>query len=64
MEIPLPASRRYHSVFVCPVAKEQATEDNPPMMLVCGHTVAAESLKKMMKPGNLQYVSILFLSCK
>lgn len=51
MEIPLPASRRYHSVFVCPVSKEQATESNPPKMLTCGHVIASESLNKMLKAG-------------
>lgn len=49
MEIPLPTSRRYHSVFVCPVSKEQATEANPPKMLACGHVLASESFTKIMK---------------
>jgi hypothetical protein len=57
MEIPLPASRRYHSVFVCPVSKEQATETNPPKMLSCGHTIASESLKRMIKPGCVRFCS-------
>lgn len=51
MEIPLPASRRYHSVFVCPVSKEQSTEINPPKMLTCGHVVASDSFDKMLKAG-------------
>lgn len=51
MEVPLPASRRYHSVFVCPVSKEQATDRNPPKMLNCGHVVAEESLGRMLKGG-------------
>jgi len=51
MEIPLPASRRYHSVFVCPVSKEQATKLNPPKMLICGHTVAQDSFNLMFKAG-------------
>lgn len=51
MEVPLPASRRYHSIFVCPVSKEQATETNPPKMLSCGHTIAAESFNRMLKGG-------------
>ena len=37
VETPLPPSMRFHSVFVCPVSKEQATDANPPMMLPCGH---------------------------
>lgn len=49
MEVPLPPRRRYHSVFVCPVSKEQATETNPPVMLVCGHVIALESFQRLIK---------------
>ena len=50
IEIPLASEYRYHSVFACPVSREQATEANPPMMLTCGHVVAKESLQKLNKP--------------
>ncbi|KAI0126473.1 CTLH/CRA C-terminal to lish motif domain-containing protein [Xylariales sp. AK1849] len=50
-EIPLPKSMIYHSIFVCPVSKEQSTEENPPMMMPCGHVLARESLQKISK-GN------------
>lgn len=49
MEIPLPSSLRFHSIFACPVSKTLATPQNPPMMLVCGHTVARESFGKLGK---------------
>lgn len=49
VEIPLPPENYYHSIFTCPVSKEQATESNPPMMLQCGHVVARESLQKLTK---------------
>ncbi|ODN96559.1 hypothetical protein L198_04274 [Cryptococcus wingfieldii CBS 7118] len=52
MEVPLSASRRYHSVFVCPVSKEQATESNPPKMMTCGHVVASESFDRLLKGGR------------
>jgi hypothetical protein len=52
MEVPLPSSRRYHSVFVCPVSKEQATDTNPPKVLSCGHVIAHESLNRLMKGGR------------
>ncbi|WWC67530.1 uncharacterized protein I206_101438 [Kwoniella pini CBS 10737] len=52
MEVPLPPSRRYHSVFVCPVSKEQATESNPPKMLTCGHVIAEESFNRLLKGGR------------
>ena len=42
---------RFHSVFACPVSKEQTTELNPPMMLPCGHVIAKESLNRLSKGG-------------
>jgi len=45
VETPLPPGFMFHSVFVCPVSKEQATDANPPMMLPCGHVIARESLE-------------------
>ncbi|KAI9682301.1 MAG: hypothetical protein M1817_000355 [Caeruleum heppii] len=49
VEIPLPPSYHFHSIFVCPVSKEQTTEQNPPMMMPCGHVVAQESLMRLSK---------------
>ncbi|KAJ5326569.1 uncharacterized protein N7506_009671 [Penicillium brevicompactum] len=51
VEISLPPQYLFHSIFVCPVSKEQATDDNPPMMMPCGHVIAQESLKRLSK-GN------------
>ncbi|KAL6904571.1 CTLH/CRA C-terminal to lish motif domain-containing protein [Trichoderma evansii] len=48
-ETPLPPSMIYHSIFVCPVSKEQTTEQNPAMMLPCGHVICRESLHNMAK---------------
>lgn len=45
VETPLPREFMFHSVFVCPVSKEQGTDANPPMMLGCGHVIARESLE-------------------
>ncbi|KAF1812306.1 hypothetical protein P152DRAFT_458683 [Eremomyces bilateralis CBS 781.70] len=49
VEIPLPPAYHFHSVFVCPVSKEQSTDSNPPMLLPCGHVIAKESLEKISK---------------
>lgn len=54
VEIPLPASMTFHAIFVCPVSKEQATEENPPMMMPCGHVVAKESLGRLSKGGRFK----------
>lgn len=52
VEIPVPPESRYHSIFACPVSKEQATDVNPPMMLTCGHVLAKESVIKLAKTGQ------------
>ncbi|KAH6561196.1 hypothetical protein BASA50_001577 [Batrachochytrium salamandrivorans] len=49
VEIPLIDSYRFHSVFACPVSKEPGTEENPPMMMFCGHTVCKETLTRLSK---------------
>ncbi|KAJ2392841.1 hypothetical protein GGI23_005137, partial [Coemansia sp. RSA 2559] len=56
VEVPLPDEMRFHSVFACPVSKEQATGDNPPMMMPCGHVVCKASLDKLargVRPGSI-----------
>jgi hypothetical protein len=52
VEIPLPPHLRFHSTFACPVSKEQGTEENPPMLMACGHVVAQESLTRISKGGS------------
>lgn len=42
---------RFHSVFVCPVSKEQASDENPPMMMPCGHVLCKQTINKMSKNG-------------
>ncbi|KAJ1950767.1 hypothetical protein FBU59_000526 [Linderina macrospora] len=54
VEVALPDSMRFHSVFACPVSKEQATSANPPMMMPCGHVVCKLSLDRLargVRPG-------------
>jgi hypothetical protein len=49
VEIDLPEIFMFHSVFVCPVSKEQTTDANPPMMLPCGHILANNSVRSLGK---------------
>lgn len=52
IEISLQPENRYHSIFACPVSKEQSSEQNPPMMMTCGHVISKDSLQKLNKPGG------------
>jgi hypothetical protein len=54
VEIPLPTPYHFHSIFVCPVSKEQTTDANPPMMMSCGHVIAQESLEKLSKGARFK----------
>ncbi len=54
VEVELPAHHRFHSVFVCPVLRQPATPENPPMVMACGHVICAEALGRLSK-GNAAY---------
>ncbi|KAJ1388245.1 Zinc finger, RING-type [Sesbania bispinosa] len=51
LPVPIELDRefQFHSIFVCPVSKEQATEENPPMLMSCGHVLCKQSILKMSK---------------
>ena len=53
-DIPLPPGYLFHAIFVCPVSKEQTTDENPPMMMPCGHVVAMETLGRMSKGSRFK----------
>ena len=54
VETPLPPAYHFHSIFVCPVSKEQTTDQNPPMMMPCGHVIAQESLARLSKGSRFK----------
>nr|CAD1828046.1 unnamed protein product [Ananas comosus var. bracteatus] len=43
---------QFHSVFVCPVLREPASEENPPMLLPCGHVLSKQSIVKLSKSST------------
>lgn len=47
IEIDLDPDHRYHSVFACPILRQQTSEDNPPMKLSCGHVISRDALNKL-----------------
>eukprot|EP00123_Amoebidium_parasiticum_P005528 comp16699_c0_seq1/m.14958 comp16699_c0_seq1/g.14958 ORF comp16699_c0_seq1/g.14958 comp16699_c0_seq1/m.14958 type:complete len:396 (-) comp16699_c0_seq1:200-1387(-) len=51
VEINIGREHQYHSIFSCPVSREQTTDENPAMFLPCGHVIAKASLQKISK-GN------------
>lgn len=56
VEIELSNDLRFHSVFVCPVLRQQGTDTNPPMMLPCGHVICQEALGRLSKgSGHVRF---------
>ncbi|XP_076958052.1 protein RMD5 homolog [Bidens hawaiensis] len=43
---------QFHSIFVCPVSREQASEENPPMLMSCGHVLCKQSITKLSKNNS------------
>eukprot|EP00884_Botryococcus_braunii_P020778 jgi/Botrbrau1/7384/Bobra.0316s0027.1 len=39
----------FHSIFICPVSREQSTPADPPMLLPCGHVLARQSIHGIIK---------------
>ena len=48
----LPEELIFHNIFVCPISKEIATADNPPIRLNCGHCICKNSFDKIEKTGT------------
>ena len=55
VDIDLGPNRRFHSIFACPVSREQSTPDNPPMLMKCGHVLAEASLVKLARTPHHRF---------
>ena len=56
IEIDVGPNHQYHSVFACPILRQQSSEQNPPMRLVCGHVISRDALNKLGNNVN-KYVA-------
>lgn len=45
--VSLPARLQPHSVFVCPVTRQQCGRANPPVLLSCGHVVSISAVSSL-----------------
>ena len=54
IEIDLGPGCRYHSIFACPILRQQTTDNNPPMRLTCGHCISKDALTKLTSGTKLK----------
>uniref|UniRef100_UPI00358F9131 E3 ubiquitin-protein transferase RMND5A isoform X2 n=1 Tax=Myxine glutinosa TaxID=7769 RepID=UPI00358F9131 len=54
IEVDLGRGCWYHSVFACPILRQQTTDSNPPMRLVCGHIISRDALNKLVNGNKLK----------
>ena len=55
VSIDLGVEYRFHSVFACPILRQQTTSPNLPVRLVCGHAISMDAAKKLvMHTGRLK----------
>ncbi|KAL9224046.1 hypothetical protein vseg_000120 [Gypsophila vaccaria] len=46
---------QFHTIFVCPVSRDQASEENPPMLMSCGHVLCKVSIMKLSKSSTKSF---------
>lgn len=55
VEIDIGRDCQFHSIFTCPVSKEEASEgNNAPMILPCGHVLSKQSVSRLPR-GSLRF---------
>ena len=55
VEVPLGSEFVFHSIFACPVSREQSSPENPPMMLPCGHCICRTSILRISKSSTRSF---------
>ncbi|XP_065828582.1 E3 ubiquitin-protein ligase RMND5A-like [Oscarella lobularis] len=48
IEIDIGSEQLYHSIFACPIMKQQSTSENPPMRLSCGHVISRDAIDRLL----------------
>jgi len=54
VEINLDREFQFHSVFACPILRQQCGHSNPPMRLVCGHVISKDALQRLSHGNKLK----------
>ncbi|KAK7500770.1 hypothetical protein BaRGS_00008014 [Batillaria attramentaria] len=54
VEIDLGREYHFHSIFACPILRQQSTETNPPMRLICGHVISKDALNKLSNMNKVK----------
>ncbi|XP_066926710.1 E3 ubiquitin-protein ligase RMND5A-like isoform X2 [Clytia hemisphaerica] len=54
VEIDLDNEFRFHSIFACPILRQQCGRTNPPMRLVCGHVISKDALQRLSNSNKLK----------
>jgi hypothetical protein len=54
IEIDLGQESRFHSIFACPILRQQTTDANPPLRLTCGHCISRDALNKLSSGHKLK----------
>lgn len=54
IEIDVGQECRYHSIFACPILRQQTSDMNPPVRLTCGHCISRDALNKLSAGHKLK----------
>lgn len=57
VEVDLGRTCQFHSIFACPILRQQGSDQNPPMRLLCGHVISRDALNKLSNASKVSWVS-------